>query len=205
MENMKFDLLEKHIEEKSKTEEVVNELIKREQAALELYHSKKHDYEQKLTESALAGKDASKELDQLDADISQAKSTYERRKNEREIVSMSRPGESVSADDVVRSFNDEFVPEFKSKNYDPALKEVLKAKFAYVHALKNFESVVTDFENTRNEARGELSDHYFYKLNGLNFSSQEERNRYFITDADLFDLSVHHEPKSLAYVSEEEL
>ncbi|MFX3616189.1 MAG: hypothetical protein ACE3JK_01495 [Sporolactobacillus sp.] len=202
---MKFEALEKHIEEKRKTAETVAALVEKEQAALEAYHSKKHEYEQTLTESALSGKDATEELDQLDAEITQAKATYERRKKEREIVSLSRPGESISSDDVVRFFNTDFIPDFKSKKYDPALKDVLKAKFAYVHALKNFESVVAEFERTRSEARGELSHHYFYKLNGLDFASRQERYRYFITDEDLLDLSVNREPKSLQYIEEEEI
>jgi predicted RNase H-like nuclease (RuvC/YqgF family) len=202
---MKFEILDQYIEQKRKTEEVFNEMIKREQEALEAYHAKKAEYETTIKRAAIERKDLTKELDKLDDEIAKAKAAYERRRKEREIYSQTRPLEQIKSEDVVNSFNNELIPAFREMRFNPVLKRLLKAKYEYAKAVEDYYSALSEFEDIRREARRELSDHYYYKLQDVELKTQQEVERYFITRYDIYDLDNKTFPRSLQYIKPEEL
>jgi hypothetical protein len=200
MENMKFELLDRFIEQKEKANAAATELARREQEAYQEYLSLKTQYEQLIQKSVLEGKDATKELDKLAEQIDKAKKAYERRKQERAVFSVSNPFlNEITSDDVVRAWNEEFVPAFRKEKVEPALEQLLAAKKAFVGAVFKYYSVIDEFERERSACRSELSQSYYYKLNDVALKTQDEVNRYFITDFDLRQLARREMPQSLKY------
>lgn len=202
---MKFEKLEQFIEQKQNTDKVFNEMVKREQDALDHYQAKKSEYEATIARAAIEGKDLTKELDRLDEEISKAKAAYERRHKERNIYSQTRPLEKVKSEDVVNSFNNELIPAFKEARFNPAIKQLLKAKYEFAKAVQDYYAAVREFEDIRYEARSELSDHYYYQLKDVALQTVKEQELYFITTADLWDFEAKQFPASLQYVKEEDL
>lgn len=202
---MKFEKLEQFIEQKQNTGKVFDEIVKREQDALERYQAKKSEYEATIARAAIEGKDLTKELDRLDEEISKAKAAYERRHKERNIYSQTRPLEKVKSEDVVNSFNNELIPAFKEARFNPAIKQLLRAKYEFAKAVQDYYAAVREFEDIRYEARSELSDHYYYQLKEVALQTVKEQELYFITTADLRDFEVNKFPASLQYVKEEDL
>jgi hypothetical protein len=195
---MKFELLDKFIEQKQKESETMQEFIRKEQEAYQEYLSLKAQYEQTLQQAVIEGVDATKELDKLNEQIEKAKKTYERRKEEKAIYTANRSSlQKIKADDVVRAWNEEYVPAFKKEKVEPALNELLAAKKAFVDAVFKYYTTIDEFEKERIACRSELSDLYYYKLNDVELKTQAEVNRYFITDFDLRQLSRREIPNSL--------
>jgi hypothetical protein len=202
---MKFEKLHQYIEQNQKGEQLTQEMIKREQDALNLYQAKKAEYEALITSSVIGGQDKTAELDSLDEEIKQANAAYLRRKKEREVLSLTRPWAEISSEDVVASFNNELVPQFRQERFDQVLKNLLKAKFAYVQAVEDYHAAVKEFNGIRAEAREELSDTFYYKLKDIELQTNAEVEKYFLTNTDLFDLNVNTFPRSLKYVKPEEM
>jgi hypothetical protein len=202
---MKFEILDRLIEQKEKTAKVYEEMFQREQEALEAYNAKKAEYEATIKRAAIEGKDLTRELDMLDEEITKAKVAYERRQKEREIYSQTRPLEQIKAEDVVDSFNNELIPAFRELRFNPVLKRLLKAKYEYAKAVEDYYSTVSEFEDIRREARSELSDHYYYKFQDVDLQTRSEFERYFIRESDLYYLDNKQFPQSIKYVKEEDL
>ena len=85
------------------------------------------------------------------------------------------------------------------------LKRVLKAKAEYAEAVLDYKAAVREFEELRSEARGELSDHYYYKLANADLQTRQEVEKYFIANGDLYDLSNGQPLRSIQYVKPEEI
>jgi lysophospholipase L1-like esterase len=197
---MKFELLDRFIEQKEKANAAATELARREQEAYQEYLSLKTQYEQLIQKSVLEGKDATKELDKLAEQIDKAKKAYERRQQERAVFAVNNPFlNEITSDDVVRAWNEEFVPAFRKEKVEPALEQLLAAKKAFVDAVFNYYSVIDEFEREQAACRSELSQSYYYKLKDVKLQTQDEVNKYFITDFDLRQLARREMPQSLKY------
>jgi predicted nuclease with TOPRIM domain len=202
---MRFEKLEQFIEQKQNTGKVFDEMVKREQDAFEHYNSKKAEYEATIARAAIEGKDLTKELDRLDEEISKAKAAYERRHKERFIYSQSRPLEKLSSEDIVSSFNNEFIPAFRKEVYDNAEKALLRAKVEYVKAVQSYYAAVDEFEGYRQDVRYELGDHYQYQLKSIKPGTVSHTEKFFISGGDIYDLEGRKYPRSIQYVREEEI
>ncbi|GMN97972.1 hypothetical protein [Parageobacillus thermoglucosidasius] len=203
---MKFELLDKFIAQKEKASQAAAELARREQEAYQEYLSLKTQYEQLLQKSVLEGKDATKELDKLSEQIEKAKKAYERRQQERAIFSTNNPFlKEITSEDVVRAWNEEFIPEFRKQVFDDVLKNLLRAKYEYAKAVQAYHDAVAEFERMRQEARSELGDGYYYKFRGIELNTVDQQERYFITRRDLYYFDNKEFPQSLKYVKEEDL
>ncbi|MED0670206.1 hypothetical protein [Aneurinibacillus aneurinilyticus] len=180
----KFPMLDKFIAQKEKRSQEHGELVRREQSALETVHALKSKYEQVLRDSLVAKKDATKELDELHDKIEAAERAYARRKQERGMFH-SVFKEEITTQQVVDAWNNEFIPQFREQRFDAVLKRMLEAKREYVAAVLDYYQAVNEFENIRSEARSELSDHYYYKLNGIELDSVPKQEKYFMDERDL--------------------
>jgi len=205
MENIKFQILDDFIAEKQKIAKFSNELIRREKEALEKINSLKAEYQQILHDTVVNGNDMSEKLDQIDEEIKKAESNYVRRKEEREIFGKTQPLNTISAKDVVDSFNNDLIPQFKEKVFNNALKNLLKSKYEYAKAVEQYFGAINEFEKFRSSARAELSDHYYYQLNGISLKTRQEIEKYFITDGDLSEMERGKFPNSLQNVNAEEI
>jgi hypothetical protein len=198
MVNMKFELLDKFIEQKQKAAKAAAELARREQEAYQEYLSLKAQYEQLIQKSVLEGKDETKALDKISEQIDAAKKSYERRKQERAIFSADNPFfREITSDDLVNAWNNEFVPAFRKEKVEPALEQLLAAKKAFADAVFNYYSVIDEFERELFACRSELADSYYYKLQSVELKTRDEVERYFITDRDLRALERREKPTGL--------
>lgn len=194
---MKFDILDKFIEQKAAGNRASEELNRKIQQADEEYQALKARYESKLKDSLLSGKDETKALDQLSDQIESAKKACKRRREERDIYSASKPFEVIKAQDVVDAWNKEFLLAFKAEKFDPVAKRLLDTKKAYVEAALEYFAVIDEFEDERRVTRSELSDTYYYRLNDVKFITQAEIDKYFITENDLRTLEYKEMPASI--------
>ncbi|MGG1684866.1 hypothetical protein [Pseudalkalibacillus sp. NRS-1564] len=190
---MKFEFIEQFIEQKNKRNEKGQEYAKREQDAIEQVHALKFEYEKTIAESVKTDKPVDKKLDQLAAKIEAAEKLVERRTEERYLFS-TIANEEISSDDVVDAFNSDFFSKFKEKKMEPVLERLLAVKKEFSEAVFAYNGVVKEFESERNAARAELGDSYHYKLKPIKFSSELEKEKYFITDRDLRALSYGEVP-----------
>lgn len=187
---VKFEMLDRFIEQKEKAAQAFNEFVRREEEAYQEYLSLKAQYEQLIQTSVLEEKDVTKELDNLSEQIEKAKKVYERRKQERAIFSVNNPHlKQITSEDVVRAWNEEFVPEFKKQVFDDVLKNLLRAKYEYAKAFLAYHDAVAEFERMRHEARSAVGDGYYYKFNGIELNTVDQIERYFITIKDLYDFN----------------
>ncbi|GCD81926.1 hypothetical protein PTHTG4_09880 [Parageobacillus thermoglucosidasius] len=203
---VKFEMLDRFIEQRKKANQAFDEFVRREKEAYQEYQSLKAQYEQLIQKSVLEGKDATKELDKLSEQIEAAKKAYERRQQERAIFSTNNPFlKEITSEDVVRAWNEEFIPEFRKQVFDDVLKNLLRAKYEYAKAFLAYHDAVAEFERMRQEARSALGDGYYYKFNGIELNTVDQIERYFITIKDLYDFNNKKLPQSIKYVREEDL
>jgi len=202
---LKFDLLEKFIEQKQAIQKVAEEMNRKIAQADEEYNSLKAKYESTLKEGIAKGKDVSKELDEISEKIEKAKKACQRRREERDAYWALRPLEKIKSEDVVNAFNNDFIPKFRKQRFDEVLKNLLRAKYEYAKAVLAYYDVLAEFEQVRNEARRQLGDGYYYKFHDIALNTVDQRERYFIRESDLYYLDNKELPQSLKYVREEDL
>jgi hypothetical protein len=202
---LKFDLLEKFIEQKQAIQKVGEEMNRKIMQADEEYNSLKAKYESTLKEGIAKGKDVSKELDEISEKIEEAKKACQRRREERDAYWALRPLEKIKSEDVVNAFNNDFIPKFRKQRFDEVLKNLLRAKYEYAKAVLAYYDVLAEFEQVRNEARRQLGDGYYYKFNDIAIKTVDQKERYFIRESDLYYLDSGQLPQSLKYVKEEDL
>lgn len=202
---IKFEVLEQFIEQKEATSKAHGEMAEREAKAKEAYFAKVAEYEAMITKGAVEGKDMTAALDKLDEEIQKAKAAVARRAQEVQIYAAAQPLSKIKPEDVVTSFNTEIIPAFKRERFDAVLKQLLKTKSEYAKAVLDYKATVREFEGIRTEARSELSDHYYYKLQNADIQTVNEHDLYFITSGDIFDLNGGQPLRSLENVKTEEL
>ena len=202
---LKFDLLEKFIEQKQAIQKVAEEMNRKIAQADEEYNSLKAKYESTLKEGIAKGKDVSKELDEISEKIEKAKKACQRRREERDAYWALRPLEKIKSEDVVNAFNNDFIPKFREQRFDEVLKNLLRAKYEYAKAVLAYYDALAEFESVRNEARRQVGDGYYYKFHDIAIKTVDKKERYFIGESDLYYLDSGQLPQSLKYVKEEDL
>jgi hypothetical protein len=202
---LKFDLLEKFIEQKQAIQKVAEEMNRKIAQADEEYNSLKAKYESTLKEGIAKGKDVSKELDEISEKIEKAKKACQRRREERDAYWALRPLEKIKSEDVVNAFNNDFIPEFRKQRFDEVLKNLLRAKYEYAKAVLAYYDALAEFESVRNEARRQVGDGYYYKFHDIALKTVDQKERYFIRESDLYYLDNKELPQSLRYIKEEDL
>lgn len=197
---MRFDYLDKFTEQKKLKAKEHQELVRREQSALEVVQALKAKYERVLRESLQEKKDSTKELDQLSDNsdnIEQAQKIFDRRRMEREIYSTLSKDKEISSDDIVNAWNGEFIPAFNKEKRDPALDRLLKAKKELAEAMVHYRNVIKEFEEEKVAVRSELGDRYQYKLKGVDLQRRDETEKYFVTELDLINFNLGKIPSYL--------
>lgn len=202
---IKFEVLDKFIEQKQAIEDGRKKLREREDAAREVYDARVAEYERAITQGVVEGKDTTSELDRLDAEVQKAKADLERRKKESQIFLAAPPFAKVSPEDVVKSFNTVVVPKFKEERLDTVLKRVLMAKKEYEQAVLDYELAFRQISNVREAACDELAIDYSIKLKHPYRQTGPEHVGYFLTANDLRDLKNGQPLQSLQHVGPEEL
>lgn len=194
---MKFEFIEKFIEQNNKRNSKGQEYAKREQDAIEQVHALKYEYEKTIAESVKSDKPEDKKLDELASKIEAAEKAVERRTEERYLFSTVAQDE-ISSDDVVDAFNNDFAVKFKEKKLDPALDRLIAAKKELAAAVFNYYGVVEEFDQEKQNARFELGDSYQYKLKGIEMADRRSIEKYFVTDKDLRNLERHTLPEGVS-------
>ncbi|MFT9848971.1 hypothetical protein [Aneurinibacillus sp. REN35] len=197
---MKFEMLDKFVAQKESRASAHQELLKREQSALETVQALKAKYEQMLRESLVSGQNKDAELDALDKEVASAITAYERRNLERVSYTNIVP-EEITAQNVVDSWNKDFVPQFRKKRFDAVLEKLLETKKAFANAVLDYHATIAEFNAEKSYVIGEVSEKYQYKLQSIEFAYRTDIERYFITDNDLYELENRQYPKSLKGVN----
>jgi hypothetical protein len=145
----KFETREKYRESMWKGAEELSAFECKERTALEEVQALKAEYSKKVEESVAAGIDATAELDDLDDRIEKAERAHARRKHECQLKRAAGPSVTVTREDVVTSWNDEFVPQFIAEILEPLSKALKEAKDAYVAAFVALRKAQKHFENEK--------------------------------------------------------
>ena len=192
-----FKLLDQFIQQKEEMTRMGQEMAKREQAAVEEYQALKAEYETMIKRSVLEGKDMTKQLDAQAEKIEKAKTAADRRKQEHQIFSATRPNETIKATDVVKAWNEEFLPAFHAEKMQPVLDALINAKRTLTEAVLAYHDVTNEFEAKRYECRSELADTHYYELKDVALQTRQEHEKYFVMIEDLQELAANQRPASL--------
>jgi hypothetical protein len=195
-----FKVLDQFIQQKEEMTRMGQEMAKREQAAVEEYQALKAEYETMIKRSVVEGKDMTKQLDAQAEKIEKAKTAAERRKQEHQIFSATRPNETIKAEDVVTAWNSEFVPAFHTEKMQPVLDALINAKKTLTEAVLAYHDVTNEFEAKRYECRSELADTHYYELKDVALQTRQEHEKYFVMIEDLQELAANQRPSSLGGV-----
>lgn len=201
----RFELADKQLEQRESKHQVVMEMAEREQKAQEEIVALKLQYEQAMVASVSAGKGVTAEVDALGVKVEEAEKALKRRQQERQVYSLiSQPG-AITADDIVREWNEVFVPEIRKELLEPVLKEMLRAKKAVIDASIAYRKLMKEFEAERYRVISIAGDGVQYKLNDIAFQRTDEREKYFVTRYDETALRHGEIPSSFQNVRDEEL
>lgn len=194
---MKFEILEQLISQKERMNEAHLKMAQRwEDAKAEIEVAKK-EYEEAITQQVVTGKDLTAQLDIISEKIKTLEEAASRRKQELDVFSSLKPGEEITSEDVINAWNDEFVATYRKEKFDAIMSQLFDAKKAYVLACLAYEDSVKEFEDIRNQCRGELADENFYKLKGIEINTRDQREKYMLSLQDLIALSEKDVPISL--------
>lgn len=155
-------------------------------SALEAHQAVKAEYETTMRRGLMEGVDVSAELDRLDEKVSETLKQYERKKRESETFSALDKSYAVSKDDVLKTWNDEFLAEYKQSKLDRVLESMVEAKAKYVSAVQEYFGCVDEIDDIRSDVLSALGDHYFYKLHHIKFNNTVDKSKYLISDELLY-------------------
>ncbi|EJL31785.1 hypothetical protein [Brevibacillus sp. BC25] len=202
---MKFELADKQKEQRDSKQQKVMAMAEQEQKAREELVALKHQYEQAMVASVSAGKGITDEIDALGVKVEEAEKALKRRQQERQVYSTNQQPGTISADDIVREWNEVFVPDIRKEQLEPVLKEMLRAKKAVIDASVAYRKLMKEFEAERYRVVAIAGDGVQYKLNDIAFQRTDEREKYFITRYDEAALRHGEIPSSFQNVRDEEL
>ena len=194
---IKNKTLEAYREQTTRHLKASAEFTRKVDQAAEEYNVVKAKYEALIRESVRTGKDKTAELDKLSEQIDLAEKAYERRSQERAAFNSLPKDDQVTKDAVMTAFNHEVTPEFKAKRFDAVLDRLIKAKREYAEAVVDYNAAVKEFDELRDDVLDEIGDDYRYKLAQVKIQSSDVRERYFLTNRDMYDLQNGDMPASV--------
>lgn len=205
---MKFELLEKYQKQSDDFHAKQLERERQRDSAFEEVQALKAEYAKVMREALVNGVDAGEQLDEISDKIAAAEKKSERKKREWEIAQTMQT-HTITQQQVVDAWNQEFKPKYRSKIVDPALGELLAAKLSYIEAYKKYRQVVNDFDSLKADALDILSPNhswpkpYQYQLGDVDFNLTTEADTYYIKESDLSDLKGNKTVRSIQYVKRE--
>lgn len=179
--SLKFEKLEDYLEQHMKIAKAQSELNRRAESALEEVQALKAEYEALIRRSVAEGVDVTKELDEMDEKIAKAQTNYERRKQEADTYSRMGKELKISKDDVVNSWNTEFLPEYRAKKFEGVLDRLMRAKAEYITAAKAYFDCVKEINHLKDDVSSALGDEYRYKLRSIEITRSDEKGKYLVT------------------------
>lgn len=199
MESMNFKILEKFKEQKQRKNKEHQELVRREMYALEELQALKAEYEKLIVDSLKEGKDSTKKLDELNEKIEKAKTAHERRQKERNLYSTISKEGDITSEDVIKAWQNEYIPAFKEQKFNPILEQLFKAKLDYINAVFNYFDVLDEYSNEKSDAVLEIGDHYRFRLGEIRLLYNSEIDRHFLTERDSRQINQKTVPDSVKY------
>ncbi|RED86203.1 hypothetical protein [Cohnella phaseoli] len=203
---MEFKIIGEYVKQQERNTSVLEEIGRSRDQAREELHALKTEYERLAAAMFASGVGADSELDTLSDRIDAAERTLARRNREYEFV-VGRQSTKITIEDIIASWNQDFIPEFRAKVYDPAIQALLDAKLAYIDAFRRYRDAVKQHEGIKRGALQVLGgesasggSRYRYSLKNVDFETIPEAGKYKITAADLYDLSRDKSPRSVQYV-----
>jgi ribosomal protein L22 len=153
---LKFDLMEKYLEEQENAKEARQKFLDRESKAIENYVATKHKYESTLAASIREGKDLSEELDALDQAVQDAKTIYTRRKQEAEASGRFRTG-TIKPIDIVNAFNKEYKGKVQEDILPSIYERVELGRNLILSAMLDYNKAKSDYQGITYQIK-ELAD-----------------------------------------------
>jgi hypothetical protein len=143
------------------------------------------EWEIAMANSIMTGKDATKALEELDVKIDAAKREMERATRERDVYNRVQREVSVTADDVIASWNSDLNPRYFEEEITPALEQLEAAKKVYYDAMCAYFDAVYAITDFREEVSSQLGFEFPYKFQIRDIQTTAEYDRYFIRDTDM--------------------
>lgn len=183
---MEFKKLDEYIAQHREIAEKGAELSRAAACALEAHQAAKAEYEATMRRGLVEGIDVSSELDRLDEKVSDTLKQYERKKRESQTFSVLDKSYAISKDDVLHSWNNEFLTGYRQSKLDQVLANMVEAKAKYVSAVWDYFDCVDEIDDVRGEVLGALGDYYYYKLHHIKFENMVQKAKYLISDELLY-------------------
>lgn len=201
---IKFELADKQKEQRDSKQKEVMAMAEREQKAQEEIVALKQQYEQAMVASVSAGKGITDEVEALGAKVVEAEKVLKRRQQERQVYSVLRNPDDVTAEEIIREWNEVFAPQIKQTQMEPVLKRLLRAKKEIIDATLAYIALNDAFEFEKQRVVGIAGDGVRYKLNSIDLHYRSDVEKYFVTDTDLHFLGKGEVPKSFQHVQPKE-
>ncbi|MFA4137031.1 MULTISPECIES: hypothetical protein [unclassified Brevibacillus] len=201
---MKFELADKQLEQRESKQQKVMAMAELEQKAQEEIVALKQQYEQAMVASVSAGKGITDEVEALGTKVEEAEKVLKRRQQERQVYSALRNPDDITAEEIVREWNEVFAPHIKQTQMEPILKRLLRAKKEIIDATLAYTALNDAFEFEKRRVIGIAGDGVRYKLNSIDFHLRSDVEKHFVTDTDLYFLGRGEMPKSFQHVQPKE-
>lgn len=144
---IEFDVYEQYLAEGKLQAEAVGAFRAREQEANQVHAALRAEYQQKIEESVKTGKDATAELDALDAKIMEAERTLSRRKAEYAAARAAKGGQTTTAIDVINAYRSDYMPQVRQAVMEPFNKRMQKARALMLSAVVDLYQAEDDYSD----------------------------------------------------------
>ncbi len=201
---MKFEMIERLREQKERKSREAQEFETRIRKASEEVARLKHEYEQTVLKSVREGRDLTKEIDRISEELEQAEKALKRRQEERAAYYAVHSQGDIKTEDVIRAWNEDFLPMVKKERLNPTLKRMLQAKRDLIHATLEYLALTKEVDDIKNEVVREAGEGVRYKLRSVSLQTRPETEKYFVTLEDLRYLERGEIPRSFQYVDPKE-
>ncbi|MDW0110455.1 hypothetical protein [Sporosarcina aquimarina] len=140
---IEFNTYEDYLTQNTERAQAVDKFRQRERDALQAHAELKAEYEKVIADSVASGKDATKQLDALDAKIAEAERVYIRRQQELAVAHAAKPT-GLKTTDVIEAQR-EWAGKVDAEHVAPFLEKMQKARELIAEAVGEFNDAEREY------------------------------------------------------------
>ncbi|MGG4166835.1 hypothetical protein ABEW00_05025 [Rossellomorea vietnamensis] len=190
-----FELLNTYNKETAKTLDVMRQYAEQEKEAQELVNTLIMFYEDTVKRHVIEDKDLTIELQKINNELDAAEEDLKNKQRMKQVAGKVDK-RTISKQQLESEFR-KFQAQYQQEHVDEDIKEVRKAKEAYVKALLKYKGTINDFDMQARAVQNVLSPNSPFMPFSVGFKSQPQVERYAITSHDLKELERGIMPQSL--------
>lgn len=140
---IKFDIYEDYLTQNTERAQAIGKFHQREQEALKAHAELKAEYTKLITDSVASGKDATKQLDALDAKINDAEKTFIRRQREHAAARVVTPT-GIKRTEVIEAQR-EYAAKVDKAHVAPFIAKMAEARAIIDEACDAYKAAETEY------------------------------------------------------------